>query len=154
MTSSTDKPELTISRTFDAPLELVWRVWTQPEHAKQWWGPDGFSAPRFESDLRAGGAVYIEMQAADGTIYPNSGVYEEVIPLERIVFTDVADIDEVPAFSARTVITFEERDGKTTVTAHQTYWNVTEAGKDAIGGAQEGWTQMLNRFAAYLREQR
>jgi uncharacterized protein YndB with AHSA1/START domain len=152
MTTKTDDApaELTMTRVFDAPRSLVWEVWTNPKHAARWWGPEGFSNPVYESDLRPGGRLNIHMRAPDGTICPMTGVYEEVAAPERLVFFAAAGMDGAVAFDARTTVTFEEHAGKTTVSVRQTYHNLTPAAAPALEGAPMGWSQTLDRLAAYL----
>jgi uncharacterized protein YndB with AHSA1/START domain len=142
--------ELTMTRVLDAPRTLVWEVWTNPTHAARWWGPKDFTNPVYESDLRPGGKMRIHMRAPDGTIFPMSGVYEEVVVPERIVLFGPAEMDGAVIFDARTTVTFEEHEGKTTLTVHQAYLNVTPAAAPALAGATIGWTQSLDRLAAYL----
>ena len=78
--------ELNITRTFIAPLELIWDVWTKPEHIIQWWGPDGFTNTIHQMDFREGGEWTLTMHGADGTNYPNRSVFKEIVPLQKIVF--------------------------------------------------------------------
>ncbi len=82
--------ELVISRTFHARRELVFQAWTDPRRLVQWWGPRGFTNPVCELDLRPGGALYIEMRAPDGSLHPAQGVFHEIAPPERLVFTTFA----------------------------------------------------------------
>jgi uncharacterized protein YndB with AHSA1/START domain len=145
--------ELTMTRVFNAPRNLVWTVWTEPAHAMQWWGPHGFTTPVYEADLRPGGALVVHMRAPDGTIFPSTGTFEEVVPPERLVMFGEVEIAGEPAFEARTSVTFEEHDGKTTVTVHQAYSKLTAAGAGAVAGAREGWSQQLDRLEAYLSAQ-
>src|SRR5579864_4389397 len=79
-----------MTRVFDAPRKVVFAAWTDPKQMAQWWGPTGFTTPVCELDVRPGGAIRIDMRAPDGTIYPMTGVYKEIVPPERIVFTAVA----------------------------------------------------------------
>jgi uncharacterized protein YndB with AHSA1/START domain len=121
--------ELVITRVFDAPRELVWKVWTDPERVKRWWGPKNFTAPVCTIDLRVGGAYLYCMRSPEGQDYWGTGVYREIVPLERIVCTDsFADEkgNQVPAShygmggdwpsELRVTVTFEEHEGKTTIT--------------------------------------
>ena len=68
--------ELVLTRIFDAPRELLFKVWTDPKHVSQWWGPHGFANPICELDLRPGGTILIHMRGPDGTVYPMTGVYQ------------------------------------------------------------------------------
>jgi uncharacterized protein YndB with AHSA1/START domain len=145
--------ELSIARTFDAPRALVWTVWTEPNHAAQWWGPHGFTTPVYETDLRPGGRIRVHMRAPDGTIFPSEGAYEEVVAPERLVSFGVVEIGGQVAFEVRMTVTFEEHDGKTTVRVLQSFSKLAPAAAGAIAGARQGWTQQLDRLEAYLREQ-
>ena len=80
--------EVTITRTFDAPREAVWKAWTDPERFMHWWGPKNFTAPVSRMDLRAGGKYLNCMKSPEGQEYWSTGVYREIVPLERIVCTD------------------------------------------------------------------
>ena len=80
-------PDLVVSRQLRAPRELVWRVWTDPAHIVRWWGPNRFTCPHAEIDLRPGGALRFDMRAPDGTVFPAAGTVEEVIAPERLVIT-------------------------------------------------------------------
>ncbi len=75
-----------ITRTFDSPRELVFKAWTDPKHVTQWWGPHGFTNPVCELDVRPGGAIRIHMRGPDGTVYPMTGTFHEVVEPERLVF--------------------------------------------------------------------
>lgn len=87
--TATSQKQFTITRVFAAPRELVWRAWTDPEEAAFWWHPRGVVTPResVEIDARPGGRYRYTMIAPDGTEYPTAGVYREVTPPERLVFT-------------------------------------------------------------------
>jgi uncharacterized protein YndB with AHSA1/START domain len=79
---------LTITRVFDAPRELVWSAFTDPVQLSRWWGPKDFTAPVWTTDFRVGGRYHYCMRGPDGTNYWGTGVYREIVPLERIVYTD------------------------------------------------------------------
>src|SRR5262245_41399320 len=80
--------DLVITRVFDAPRALVWKAWTEPEHFKKWWGPKDFTAPVAQIDLRVGGKYLACMRGPDGKDYWSTGVYREIVPNERLVYTD------------------------------------------------------------------
>src|SRR3954465_10111793 len=84
--SSTADREIRISRLLNAPVELVWEVWTNPEHIKNWWGPNGFTNTIHLMDVKKAGAWNLTMQGPDGTNYKNESVFTEVIPLKKIVY--------------------------------------------------------------------
>lgn len=75
-----------ITRTLKAPIELVWEVWTSPEHIVHWWGPNGFSSTIQQMEVKEGGEWQLTMHGPDGTNYPNRSIYKEVVPLKKIVF--------------------------------------------------------------------
>jgi len=83
-----NKEGLTITRFFDAPRELAWKAWTEPERMKKWWGPQYFTAPVVTMDLRVGGKYLSCMRGPDNKDYWSTGVYREIVPMERLVMTD------------------------------------------------------------------
>ena len=99
--------ELVISRLFNAPIELVWEVWTNPEHIKNWWGPNGFGNTIFKMDVKANGEWDLIMHGPDGTDYKNRSVYKEIVKHKKIVYEHVTG----PKFTAR--IEFEKQADKT-----------------------------------------
>ena len=150
---SPDKRDLVITRTFDAPRELVFKAWTDPTHVAQWWGPKYFTNPVCELDVRPGGAILIHMRGPDGVVYPMKGVFHEIVEPERLVFTSSAFEDEEgnPQLEALNTVTFAEHEGKTKLTLHAVVVKATPAAKGALQGMEEGWNQSLDRLAEYLR---
>src|SRR3989442_2264576 len=121
--------ELVVVRVFDAPRERVWKAWTEPEQAKRWWGPKGFTGPVWRTDFRVGGKSLYCMRSPEGKDYWGTGVYREIVPPAKIVASDsFADSDGnvVPAsdygFAADfprellLTVTFEDLGGKTKMT--------------------------------------
>jgi uncharacterized protein YndB with AHSA1/START domain len=142
--------EVVIKRVLNASRELVFQLWTDPAHLQQWWGPDGFTTPRCEADARPGGHIRIDMRGPDGTVYPMTGVYQEIVPPERIVFTtSPLDASGNPLFETLNIVTFAEQGGKTAVTlqARATTW--TDQAAPYLKGMEVGWTQSMERLAAY-----
>ncbi len=86
--SSEHLPLVKITRSYRAPIEWVWRAWSDPEIIKQWWGPTRYTSKYAESDFRVGGKYLFDMEAPDGTITWSTGIYEEIIPYKKIVCTD------------------------------------------------------------------
>jgi uncharacterized protein YndB with AHSA1/START domain len=142
--------DLTIVRVLDAPRPLVWEVWTDPKHAMQWWGPEGYTTPVFEVDLITGGAFRIHLRAPDGTIYPNFGTIEEVTAPERLGMLGAVEVDGSLLFESRTTIAFEERGKRTAVHVHLHFSKVEPEGLSATGGAEQGWSEHFDRLEAYL----
>jgi uncharacterized protein YndB with AHSA1/START domain len=83
-----EKREVVITRVFDAPCELVWKAWTNPEHFKRWWGPKGFTSPVCRMDVRVGEKYLWCMHGPDGKDYWTTGVFREVVPFKRLVYSD------------------------------------------------------------------
>ncbi len=158
MVTSSTKPnedhELVLTCLFNAPRELVFKVWTDPKHVAQWWGPRGFTNPVCELDLRPGGAILIHMRSPDGIVYPMTGVFQEVVPPERLVFTSAAlDSDGNPMFEVLTTVTFAEEGGKTKQILRARVIKKTAQAAPYLAGMEQGWTQSLERLAAYVSTQ-
>jgi uncharacterized protein YndB with AHSA1/START domain len=141
-------------RVFDAPRELVFKVWTEREHLSKWWGPKGFTNPLCEIDLRPGGAMRIDMRGPQGTVYPMSGQFLEIVPPERLVFVSSAlDEADKPLFEVMNIVTFEEHDGKTMLTLHASVFKMTGGlAAQYISGMEMGWTQSLERLRECIAE--
>jgi uncharacterized protein YndB with AHSA1/START domain len=146
--------ELVLIRVFDAPRELVFRAWTDPKRVAQWWGPHGFTNPVCELDPRPGGAIRIHMRAPDGNVYPMTGVYQEVVEPERIVFTSAALDDKGnPMFEVLTTVTWAEQGGKTKQILRARVIKMSPQAAPYIAGMEQGWTQSLERLTAYVAAQ-
>jgi uncharacterized protein YndB with AHSA1/START domain len=78
--------EMRSTRTFKAPIDLMWEVWTNPDHIVNWWGPSGFTSTIHTMDVQEGGEWKLTMQGPDGTNYPNRSIFKEIIPFKKIVF--------------------------------------------------------------------
>lgn len=158
---NTKEREIVITRIFDAPRELVWKAWTDPERVKRWWGPKGFTAPVCKIDLRVGGKYLYCMRSPEGKDYWSTGVYREIVPLERIVSTD-SFADEkgnvVPAsyygmsgewpLELLVTVTFEEHEGRTRLTLRHVGFPAGENSKLA----QQGWNESFDKLAESLQQ--
>jgi len=140
--------EISVSRTFDAPLELLWKAWTEPEHFMKWYGPKGFTAPTCKIDLRVGGRHLWSMRSPDGMQMYFTGSYKEVVPMERLVYTDsmsdaegnLIDMGQGMPGSMDVTVTFVHAGGKTTVT-------VSHVGSPQAG---MGWEQAFDKLSDAL----
>jgi uncharacterized protein YndB with AHSA1/START domain len=156
--------EFVITRTFRAPRELVFRVWTDPEHLKRWFGPAGMTMTQCQADIRPGGSVHYCLRTPDGIEMWGKWKYLEIVPPSRIVliqwFSDAAGgLTRHPMNPAwprhtRSTTAFEEQHGQTTLTLR---WAPHEATPQeqavfdgAHGGMQQGWTGTMDRLADYL----
>lgn len=147
--ASTADREMVITRVIDAPRELVWRAWTEPEHLIQWWGPNGFTNTFHEIAIKPGGVWKFTMHGPDGTDFPNYIEFEELVKPERISFIHGASPNDANAFHS--FITFDEEDGKTKVTLRAVF--ATKEERDTTVekyGAIEGGKQTLGRLAAHV----
>jgi uncharacterized protein YndB with AHSA1/START domain len=103
--------ELRLTRVYDAPAKLIWKVWTEDKHVSQWWGPRGFSITTKSKDVRVGGKWVYTMHGPDGVDYPNITTYHEVVPHKKLVYDHGASEGKPALF--RVTVTFEEHAGKT-----------------------------------------
>jgi uncharacterized protein YndB with AHSA1/START domain len=149
---SSMQKDLTLSRVFDAPRALVFRMWVEPKHMAQWWGPHGFTNPVCQLDARPGGAILIHMRGPDGAVYPMTGIFHEIVPPERLVFTAFAeDIDGNALLESHTTVTFEDQgSGKTKVTVKANAVGLAPIASQMLAGMDAGWTQSLERLALQL----
>ncbi len=148
---ASEQQELILTRVFDAPRELVFKAWTDPKCVAEWWGPHGFTNPVCELDPRPGGAILIHMRGPDGTVYPMTGTYQEIVEPERIVFTNAAlDADGKPMFEILTTVTFIEQGGKTKQIVQARVIKKTAQAAPYLAGMEQGWTQTLQRLNSYL----
>ena len=151
---------MVISRVFDAPRELVWKAWTDPQYVMQWWGPKGFTSPFCEMDFRVGGKLLCCMRAPDGQEGWNVVEYHEIVLHEKIVssmyFSDSKGNKVDPAQygieheaqdGVYDVILFEDiGNGQTKLTflGNETMQSASESGQ------LEGWKQILDKLAAVV----
>jgi uncharacterized protein YndB with AHSA1/START domain len=142
ITTSRTVPELRMTRVFDAPRELVFEAWSKAEHVARWFTPAPLTTPSCEIDFRPGGVFRLVMRMPDGVEFPMDAVFREIVVPERIVFA--AKIHG--GNDVMTVVTFTERDGKTTLDVHQTY----AFESDATRGANAGWTMTLNQLGQHV----
>jgi uncharacterized protein YndB with AHSA1/START domain len=143
--------EIVISRLLDAPRQLVWEAWVNPEHVVQWWGPTGFTTTIHEMDVRPGGVWRHTMHGPDGTDYPNKSVFVEVVEPERIVFSHGGGKKGAPGAHFQATWTFEAQGNKTLITGRLVF--ATPAERDHVVkeyGAIEGGQQTLARLAAKM----
>lgn len=144
--------EIVLVRTFEAPREVVWGVWTDPHHLVQWWGPAGFSTEIETMDVRPGGVWRHVMIGPDGTRYPNSSIFTEVVRPERVTYRH-GDVSKGRADAHFTATwTFEDLGPQTRVTIHMKFPSAEE--RDHVVrtyGAIQGGTQTLARLAEQLK---
>ena len=138
------------TRVFDAPRELVFAAFTDPEHLAQWWGPDGFTTTKCALDFRPGGFWRFFLHGPDGRDYQNRITFDEIIAPERIVYRHSGG-DDVEPVQFKQTLTFEDLGGKTKLTWHGTFPSAEE--RDRVikdYGADKGLAQTMARLAEYV----
>lgn len=162
-TDDVKKRDLVITRVFDAPIELVWKAWTDPEYVMRWWGPTGFTSPSCKIDFREGGKFVFHMRAPKdfqgGQDFYTSGVYKKIVPLKLIEFSQgLSDKDgnridpttmgmpgdfpkEIPS-----ALAFKRVGDKTELTATEYGWTVGQM-RDM---SEAGLSQCLDKLAEVL----
>ena len=140
----TETKELRITRTFKAPISLMWEVWTNPEHIVNWWGPNGFTNTIHKMDLQEGGEWNLTMHGPDGTNYPNRSIFREIIPFRKIVFEHFN-----PPFI--TTVLFESK-GEETQMDWTMLFDTAEMREIVVKAhkADEGLKQNVERLEKYL----
>jgi uncharacterized protein YndB with AHSA1/START domain len=137
--------QLVLTRTIDAPPEIVFEVWSKPEHLAQWWGPSGFSLPSCDLDFRPGGTFRYQMRSASGDEWLR-GVFREIVAPRRIVFTFAwGDAERATHPETLVEVTFESHVGKTKLTLRHSGFDT----ESATRGHEGGWSQSLDRLVAY-----
>ena len=142
-----------INRVFDAPRELVYRAWTDPKLMARWWGPHQFTVPLCRMDVRPGGAIRIDMQGPDGFLAPMTGVFQEVVPNEKLVFTSYAFMgspDEEPALETLATVLFTAQGQKTLLTWEEKVIRYLPEFIEALLGMEEGMVQSLDKLGTFL----
>lgn len=134
--------ELVLHRVLDAPRDKVYKCWTTPELMKQWFVPKPWTIARAEVDVRPGGSSMVVMRDPEGNEYPNPGVYLEVVPNERLVFTDAYTSAWVPSAKPfmTAIVTFADAPGgKTDYKAIARHWTAEDLKTHEEMGFHEGW---------------
>ena len=146
--------DLTLHRVLKAPRKLVWECWTNPEHLKNFFVPKPHQMTEVKLDLRAGGAFCTTM-LVDGTEYPNDGSYLEVVPEERLVFTDMLLAGwkpvEQPGLGFTAILTLKDHPDGTDYTAVARHATAETAKRHSDMGFQDGWGTVASQLEDYAR---
>ena len=148
MTTETENRDLELTRLIDAPRHKLYRAWTEPDLLKQWFAPLPWTTPHAELNVRPGGGNLIVMRGPDGNEFPNRGVYLEVVPNERLVFTDAYTTAWEPSAKPfmTVILTFEDEGGKTRYTARVRHWTVADREAHEKMGFHEGWGRCADQL--------
>lgn len=150
--------EVKITRMFAAPVQLVWQAWVDSRLIQQWFGPKGFTNIISEVDAQEGEEIHIVMEDTEGLIqkgsrYPMKGVFIEVVPEERLVFTNNAvDAANTPLIEGITTVTFEEAGDMTKMTMDTKISNFKPGMEQALNGMEEGWIQSFEKLKILLEK--
>ena len=149
LTLTATATEITMTRTFDAPRDLVFKAHTSCEHIREWWGPRGHTMPECAMDFRPGGTWRFVNVDAEGNRYVFFGEYRDIVEPERIDWT--FGFEGMPGEPGLETLRLEERDGKTILTTHSYFGSIEE--RDAVlqsgmeGGAAETWDRLSEHLA-------
>lgn len=150
------KLDLVIEREIDVPVELVWKAWTTPEHLPEWFVPKPWTVTECEMDLRPGGVFRTVMRSPDGKEFPNLGCYLEVVPNERLVFTDTLlpgyRPSPKPFFTA--VLELARQGSGTRYTAIAIHGNADTRKTHEDMGFHHGWNTVIDQMVAHIKAQR
>lgn len=154
MADTEDDRTLTLIRTLDASRDKIYRCWTEGPLLLQWFTPAPFKTIEADVDVRPGGSSRIVMQSPEGETYPNPGIYLEVVPNERLVFTDAFTSAWEP--SAKPFIIADIRledasDGRTNYTAIVRHWTVEDRDRHEKMGFHDGWNKAADQLEALAR---
>ena len=152
MTNETSDRELVLTRLIDAPREKLYRAWTDATLLKQWFAPLPWTTPHAELDVRPGGASNIVMRSPEGNDMPCPGVFLEVVPNQRLVFTDAYTSAWQPSQKPfmTVILTFEDEGGKTRYTARVRHWTVADREAHEKMGFHQGWGQCADQLTALV----
>ncbi|HMH24906.1 MAG TPA: SRPBCC family protein [Puia sp.] len=143
--SNTADRELILSRTLNAPVELVWEAWTNPEHIAKWWGPAGFTTTITAMDITPDGEWNLVMHGPDGRDYDNKSIFKEIIPFRKIVYEHIS----YPRILA--TIDFEEQGEQTHITWHMLFDSAEEFIQVVkTYGADKGLKENMEKLGVYL----
>lgn len=142
--------EIIFTRVFDRPAHLLFEAWTKPEHVQAWWGCGGSMLTVCEIDLRPGGAWLFVLRMVDGSEHRFKGVYREIEPSERLVYTECYDMPDIGSPEWLTTITFEALDCGTKL-KHSILHPTAEARDGHLkAGMEPGMVQTLSRLDQHV----
>jgi uncharacterized protein YndB with AHSA1/START domain len=154
MSNHSGGQELILERTFNAPIDLVFKVWTDPEHLAKWWGPKGFTTTVETLEPHPGGQLLLTMHGANGLVIPMRGVFQEVTPPGRLVFMTSSFENETgeAQLEVLNTVTLVEVNGKTKLTLQATIVKSTPVVQPSLDEMEDGWNGSLDRLGETLSE--
>ncbi len=137
--------ELSVTRLIDAPRDALWRAWT--DHLEKWWCPRPWTTEIIAHDLRAGGRSALIMRGPDGEVSAMEGVFLEVIPGEKVVFTNAFTAGWIPQPPFMVgILTFEDEGGQTRYTGRARHWDAATMQQHAAMGFTDGWAKVAEQL--------
>ncbi len=146
----TEKPTITLTRVFDAPRRLVFEAFTKPEHMKRWWGPRDLTMTVCEIDFRVGGSYRFVHRDPRGNEHPFIGEYHEIVPPERLVYSERYDVEPWAKHDSTVIVTCVERDGRTRLTMTSVYASIEIRDGVVKTGMERGARETMDRLAELL----
>ena len=143
--------EIVLTRVVNAPRAVVFEAWTKPEHVKRWWGLRHQQLSVCEIDLRPGGSWRYVLRDPNGQDFRFHGVYREVVPPSRLVYTEYFDEPSIGSPEWLTTLKFEEKDGSTTLTSTVLHKSKEARDGHLQSGMEKGSAESLDRLAEHLR---
>ena len=138
--------EVVYTRVFAAPRDLVFMASPRPEHVRQWWGPNRYTMTLCEINLRPGGRYRFVHRGPDGNEYPFKGVYRQIVPPERLVYTQIFDVPGMSGHELLVTGTLDERDGGTLFTGRLLFESTEDRIAAMETGMAEGIAETLDRL--------
>ena len=150
---------VTITRVLKAPRKLVWEVWTDPKHLKEWWGPEQFTNPRVEGEVKLGGVMNITMRGPKGSPWdrdlPMTARYVEIVPGKKLVFeNEPLGPNGEQLLEGITTVTFADHAEGTLMEMTTTAKALTEDAVAMLAGMDQGWSSSFNKLERYLQNAR
>jgi len=166
-----DRLDLTLRRTIDAPSALIWKVWTDPKHVKEWWAPAPWTTTECDLDLRPGGIFRTVMRSPEGQEYPHVGCFLELVENEKMVFTTALEPGYRPAGNSHNdegkgqtldcinvqftaILTLDERAGRTNYLIRVLHKDEADRRKHEEMGFHQGWNQCLDQLIQVVNQLR
>jgi uncharacterized protein YndB with AHSA1/START domain len=144
------KQQVLVTRIFDAPIDLVFSMWTNPEYLAIWWGPKNNTNPVCEMDVRPGGTIRIAMQMENTQLVYVTGIFNEVSPPNRLVFTTLKDENGEAGLEVLHTVTLTEAYGQTKLCMSVTIIKTSPEFMTSCQGMEAGWNQSFDRLAELL----
>jgi uncharacterized protein YndB with AHSA1/START domain len=152
--------ELKLERTLNAPRSLVWRCWTEPQHLMPWFTPEPWKTVDCRIDLRVGGEFFNQMQSPEGEKFPNHGVYLEIVPQQKLIWTNAYRTGWLPNPDASPMLVSvalefgDAGEGKTLYKATAHHWTEAAVKQHEEMGFYDGWNKATDQLVAHAQKMR